>query len=231
MVGGGYSTNDYCRLTACVGENCNVPKAFSVIHSNELLCTTEETAEYSIGCNPDAPTEVLNACVAMFDEAVQNTIPTPANGQPFRVKMHINGSIPANGAGVECVKYAPGTMPHANNIYGTVSCTALLPNGEYYEVYASDSGGSPINSLQSKGRTVERDTNAPTISEVKYYTDSSLTQEVAMTKWYNKPVYAAVVCSDTPIGESVACACSPKVNPDPALTTNPEAWNDGVQFG
>lgn len=64
---------------------------------------------------------------------------------------------------------------------------------------------------------------------MKYYTDASLTQEVAMTKWYNKPVYAAVVCSDKPLGESLSCACSPKVNP--ALTTNPEAWNDGVQFG
>lgn len=150
MVGGGYSTNDYCRLTACVGDNCNVPKAFSVVHSNDLICTTEETAEYSIGCNPDAPTEVLNACVAMFDEAVRNIVPAPAPGVSFPVKMHINGSIPNNGAGVECVKYGPGQMPHAQNIYGTVSCTALLPNGEFYEIYASDSGGNPISSLQSK---------------------------------------------------------------------------------
>jgi hypothetical protein len=228
-VWGGYSTNDYCRLTACVGNNCNVPKAFSVVHSGDTVCTTEEEDEYTIGCNPDAPDEVKTACIEMFEEAVRNTTPAPSNGQPFRVKLSVNGAVPNNGAGVECIKYAPGTMPGGQNIYGTISCTQLLPNGEFYEIYASDTTGSPIASLQSKGRTVERDTIAPTISEIKYYTDSSLTDEVTVTKWANKPVYAAVVCSDTPLGESLACACSPKVNP--AKTTNATLWSDGVQFG
>lgn len=231
LVGGGYSTNDYCRLTACVGDNCNVPKAFSVVHSGDKICTTDEVDDYTIGCNPDAPEDVRLACVEMFEEALRNTTPAPANGVPFRVKLNVNGSIPDGGLGVECTKWAPNTMPGGYNIYGTISCVQSLPNGEFYEIYAADTTGSPTNSLQSKGRTVARDNTPPTISEVKYYTDASLTDPVAASKWYNKPVYATVVCSDTPTEESLACSCAPKVNQDPAITTSPESWNDGIQFG
>lgn len=70
QVGGGYSTNDYCRATACVGDNCNVPQAFSVVHSDEAVCTTEETDKYNIGCNPDAPDDIRTQCVEMFGAAV-----------------------------------------------------------------------------------------------------------------------------------------------------------------
>lgn len=69
-VGEGYSTNDYCRLTACVGDNCNVPQAFSVVHSGDKVCTSSLTDVYNIGCNPDAPDDVRNLCVQMFRDAM-----------------------------------------------------------------------------------------------------------------------------------------------------------------
>lgn len=47
-VGGGYSTNDYCRATACVGNNCNLPQAFSVVNSADRVCTSADTGTYHI---------------------------------------------------------------------------------------------------------------------------------------------------------------------------------------
>jgi hypothetical protein len=47
-VGGGYSTNTSCQKNACVGGNCSTPQTFSVVHSDNLTCTTQATAEYKI---------------------------------------------------------------------------------------------------------------------------------------------------------------------------------------
>lgn len=92
-VGGGYSTNDFCRATACVGDNCNVPQAFSVVHSDSAECSSTATSDYHIGCNSAASDEIRNACVEMFQEAINNITPKPQNGVPFRVKMLVNGVI------------------------------------------------------------------------------------------------------------------------------------------
>jgi len=70
-VGDGYSTNSFCRLNTCVGGACDVPQAFSVVHSDDSVCTSESTGEYKIGCNPDAPQAVLTECVEWLQDAVE----------------------------------------------------------------------------------------------------------------------------------------------------------------
>lgn len=225
-VGEGYSTNDYCQLTACVGDNCNVPQAFSVVHSGDKLCTTAEKDSYNIGCNPDAPDDVRNQCVTMFQNAINARSTTVTDGIAFKVSFIFEGTTPTE---VECVKYAAGKMPEGLNLQDNVVCSALLRNGEVYQVFAADTGGGPINSLQTTARTAERDTEVPTLeSPIKYYTDSSRTTEVDATKWYNTPVVAVALCRDTPSNESTACSCAPSVHP---TTTNASEWSLGVPYG
>ncbi len=226
FIGDGYSTNNYCRLDACVGDNCNVPKAFSVVHSGDKVCTTAPTDTYNIGCNPDAPEDIRNECVEMFQAAITEKSNTVSDGIAFKVNFFFNNTTPTE---VECVKYGAGKMPQGLNLYDNVSCTALLNNGEYYDIYAADTGGSPINSLQTKARTIERDNEEPTMEPLKYYTDNSLTTEVTAGTWYNKPVVAVVVCNDTPRGESAACSCAPRVVTTPA--SEGAEWSVGIPHG
>lgn len=122
------------------------------------------------------------------------------------------------------MKY-PANSPERFNLQENIVCTAVLKNGEYYEIYAADTGGNMINSLQTTAKTVQYDNEKPTM-ELKYYTDSSRTTEVVPTRWSNKPVVAAVICNDTPRGESVACSCAPAV-----VGTNTSAWSIGVPHG
>lgn len=98
-------------------------------------------------------------------------------------------------------------MPGGLNLSDNVVCTATLNNGEQLQIYAADTTGT-YSSLQTTMRTVELDKEDPTIAEVKYYTNDSLTTEVSNEYYYNKPVIALAVCTDTPANESVACACS-----------------------
>jgi len=225
-VGGGYSTNNSCQLRACSGANCNVPQTFSVIHSGDLTCTSTPTDTYKIGCNPEAPEAVLNACIAWFQSAITKNSTTVPNGQSFRVGF-IFTSEPA--VQIDCIKYAAGKMPGGLNLADNVICDATLNNGEKYEIYAADiNTNTKIESLQTTSKTVEFDNEAPTMTEVKYYTDSSLTTEVQGTSWQNKPVIALAVCSDTPLNEAKACACSPTVDQNPNSTTTPELWSPGI---
>lgn len=222
-VGGGYSTNDYCRATACVGDNCNVPQAFSVVHSGDAICTREQTDTYNIGCNPDAPDDIRTQCVEMFQSAVTAAGSGAANGAPFTLSFSFNGT-PRN---VECAKYAAGSS-ELKNIYDTVSCKALLDNGEYYDIYAADTNGNKINSLQTQTRTVQRDNDAPKLDPIKYYTDNSLTTEITPGIWSGKPVTAVAVCRDAPTTESASCACAPLVHDS---TTDKSEWTPGVYHG
>lgn len=222
-VGGGYSTNDYCRATACVGDNCNVPQAFSVVHSGDAVCTTAQTDTYNIGCNPEAPDDIRTQCVEMFQSAVTAAGSGANNGTPFTLSFSFNG-IQRN---IECAKYAAGS-PELHNIYDTVSCKALLDNGEYYDIYAADSNGNKINSLQTQTRTIQRDNDLPKLDPIKYYTDSSLTTEVTPGTWSSEPVTAVAVCRDAPTTESASCACAQFVDD---LTTNKPEWTRGVYHG
>lgn len=47
-VGGGYSTNSACRLHVCAGSNCVTQQTFSIVHSDEILCTNQSTGVYNI---------------------------------------------------------------------------------------------------------------------------------------------------------------------------------------
>lgn len=222
-VGGGYSTNDYCRATACVGDNCNVPQAFSVVHSGDAVCTTAQTDTYNIGCNPDAPDDIRTQCVEMFQSAVTAAGTGAANGTPFTLSFSFNGTPRS----IECAKYAAGSS-ELKNIYDTVSCKATLANGEYYDIYAADLNGNKINSLQTQTRTVQRDIDPPKLDSIKYYTDASLITPITPDTWYNKTVTAVAVCRDTPTTESASCACSQFVDD---LTTNKPEWARGVYHG
>ncbi len=222
-VGGGYSTNDYCRATACVGDNCNVPQAFSVVHSGDAVCTTAQTDTYNIGCNPDAPDDIRTQCVEMFQSAVTAAGTGAANGTPFTLSFSFNGTPRS----IECAKYAAGSS-ELKNIYDTVSCKATLANGEYYDIYAADLNGNKINSLQTQTRTVQRDIDPPKLDSIKYYTDASLITPITPDTWYNKTVTAVAVCRDTPTTESASCACAPLVH---SSTTQYDKWDPGVYHG
>jgi hypothetical protein len=219
-IGGGYSTNSACKLTACSGANCNTPQTFSVIHSGDLTCTSENTGTYNIGCNPEAADPVRNECITWFQKAITAGSTNVPNGVKFTVSFTFNSPTPTP---VECTKYAAGSMPGGLNLSDNVVCQTTLNNGERYQIYAADTNGK-IDSLQSTFKTVERDGDKPTMPEIKYYTDETLTTEVAPTSWYNKPLIALAVCSDTPLNESTACACSNMVDPS---STDAASWSLG----
>lgn len=62
-VGTGYSTNDSCKKTVCIGnDTACAPQTFVVTPSSNLTCTTALTTEYNIGCNPDSSD--YNTCVS-----------------------------------------------------------------------------------------------------------------------------------------------------------------------
>lgn len=199
-----------------------MPQTFSVVHSDDLICTTEETSKYNIGCNPAAPDSVRNQCIQWFRDAVNAGSRTVPNGVEFNVSFVFNGDAPTN---VKCIKYVAGQMPGGLNLSDNVVCSADLKNGERYQIYAADTNGR-IDALQTTAKTVERDSEKPSMADIKYYTDESLTTEVLPTNWYNKPVIALAVCSDTPLNEATSCACAQRV--DAANTTDADAWSLGV---
>jgi hypothetical protein len=190
-----------------------------VIHSGDLSCTSEDAGVYNIGCNPEAPDPVRNACIAWFRKAI--TAANVSKGDEFSISFTFNSPTPTS---VKCIEYEAGKMPGGLNLEDNIVCEATLNNGERYQIYAADTTGR-IDALQTSAKTVERDSEAPTMSEIKYYTDESLTTEVLPTSWYNKPVTALVVCSDTPLNEATFCSCAPTVDPS---TTNADLWSPGI---
>lgn len=160
----------------------------------------------------------------MFQSAVTAAGAGAANGAQFLLSFSFNGSLNTQ---VQCYKYAANS-PELYNIFDTVACTATLNNGEYYDIYAADSNGNKINSLQTQARTVERDNTPPTLGPLKYYTDNSLSLEVPTGTWSNKPVTAVAVCVDAPTTESVSCSCAKLVDD---TTTQKDKWNPGVYHG
>ncbi len=198
-----------------------MPQTFSVIHSDDLTCTTEDTSTYNIGCNPAAPDSVRNACINWFRETVKKGSEEVPSGVKFNVTFIFNNTTTPN---IECIKYNAGQMPGGLNLSDNVVCSAKLNNGERYQIYAADTNGR-IDALQTTAKTVERDRENPTMAEIKYYTDDTLTTEVPTTNWYNKPIIALAVCSDTPLNEATSCACAKTVDP---TTTDAAFWSAGV---
>lgn len=99
-------------------------------------------------------------------------------------------------------------------------CTTQLPNGETVELFSGD------KSLQTTAYTVKFDNEKPLISDIRYYTDSTLSTRIDNIKqWQKNPVVAEVTCTDTPTEETLACACSKTVHPSSTQNT---AWSQGV---
>jgi hypothetical protein len=99
-------------------------------------------------------------------------------------------------------------------------CTTRLPNGESVELFSGD------KSLQTTAYTVKFDDEKPKISDIRYYTDNTLSTRISNIKqWQKNPVVAEVTCTDTPTEETLACACSKTVHPSSTQNT---AWSQGV---
>ena len=161
-VGTGYSTNNRCKISACVGNDCARPETFSVVNSGNTLCTSKPNEEYSIGCNPEASEATRFACAAWFkgifpDETV--TVPTP-----FLARFTFDGT----GDEIGCMKYPPGGMPGGLNMYENFVCKKILPSGQFVEIFASDNSGTPITSLQTTAYTTKLDIQNPELT-MKYY--------------------------------------------------------------
>lgn len=230
-VGGGYSTNASCQKTACVGGNCSTPQTFSVIHSDNLTCTTEAASEYKIGCNPDAPESTRIECAKWFNDRIAAlNLPEPTVATPTVFKINFTfdllstpGSPPA--AEVTCTKYAPGGMPGGFNLYANVICEQELANHEKYTIYAADTGGTPINSLQTTAYTVKKDVANPQILPLELFLNPAMTLAVPdLNRWYNTPLTARVYCVDQPgPSDGSTCACAPRMKSEPTL------WSPGIQ--
>ena len=85
-VGDGYSTNNACHITTCVGGNCANPQTFIIVPSDEITCTNQDSISYDVGCNPSSPD--YNACLQFLYEG------TGANGNTTytrNVKIKVNG--------------------------------------------------------------------------------------------------------------------------------------------
>lgn len=149
-------------MSACVGDDCSHPETFSVVSSDNTLCTSKANEEYSIGCNPAAPLATQLACAAWF----QNLFSTQASGgtTAFLAKFTFNGTAEEIG----CTKYPPGGMPGGLNMYENFVCKKILPSGQLVEIFASDNSGTPITSLQTTAYTTKLDTQLPDLN-VRYY--------------------------------------------------------------
>lgn len=213
-VGTGYSTNNSCSIHACSGSNCSTPQTFVVVHSGNIVCTTNDEDDYNIGCNPDAPEAVRKSCTDWFQSIFNK--PENVGKTSFSMPFIINNIDRT----INCEKYAAGTMPGGLNMYDNYVCTTKLPNGQTVDLLSGD------RSLQTTAYTVRKDRDNPEISEVSYYVDAAHTAVVDPHRWQNKPVYAEVTCSDSPRDESLSCACANTV--DPSSTGGSDAWSQGI---
>jgi len=126
---------------------------------------------------------------------------------------------------VTCHKYAANHPALAGlNMYENVVCTANMKNGEQYTILAADTGGSPINSLQTTTYTVKKDTTNPDILPLELYLNPALTLAVTdFTRWYNVPLTVVARCSDKPgISDGNECACAPE------MVSSPTFWSPGI---
>lgn len=213
-IGGGYSTNNSCNIRACAGGECSIPQTFSVVHSGNAFCTTQDEDDYSIGCNPEASQTARDSCVKWFQDTF--TARTNSSSNTFTLPFVINNVV----RNIQCTKYAPGTLPGGLNMYDDFVCTTQLPNGETVELFSGD------RSLQTTAYTVRKDRDKPEISEVKYYLDDTRTTPITdATLWQKKNIFAEVTCIDRPLDESLACACAPSVDPSSSDST---AWSTGT---
>ena len=226
-VGGGYSTNNACLRTACVGGTCAAPQTFSVVNSGNYTCTTDPESEYDIGCNPLADNSTKIRCAEWFRDAFEKRL-NPATNTFNAIFTFGGGNTP-----ISCRKYPEGTMPGGMNMYANYVCTTLLRNGEEVTVIGYEDnlqdGTSP---LQTTAYTTKKDNEKPAITPIAYYSSASLSPSSLITntnQWQKGSVTAVVTCTDAPgVSDGDTCACAPSVDP---TTTHADLWSSGSPDG
>jgi hypothetical protein len=222
-VGGGYSTNNACLRTACVGGTCAIPQTFSVVNSANHTCTTDARSEYDIGCNPAADQTTKDLCAKWFSDTFAAR---PLTTTTFKTKFTFGGP---HAEEVTCTKYPAGGMPGGLNMYANFVCKALLNNGEEVQIFAAEENGTPINALQTTAYTTKKDNEKPSIASVVYYSSETLSASSRITNsdtWQKGNITAVATCSDAPgVSDGDSCACAPSVDP---TTTHADLWSPGT---
>jgi len=221
-VGGGYSTNNACLKTACVGGTCSLPQTFSVVNSANHTCTTEDKSIYDIGCNPLADQTTKDTCAKWFSDAFAAR---PLSVNTFTTHFTFGGAHTP----IVCTKYPPGGLPGGLNMYANFVCKALLPNGEEVEIYGAEESGTPIKALQTTAYTTAKDNQVPNIRDIEYYSSESISASSRIstpTRWQKTNVTAVVTCTDAPgVSDGDTCACAPAVD---TSSTTPDLWSPGI---
>lgn len=221
-VGGGYSTNNSCLKTACVGGTCSLPQTFSVVNSANHTCTTEDKSVYDIGCNPLADQTTKDMCAKWFSDAFRDHA---LSTNTFTTHFTFGGADTP----IVCTKYPPGGLPGGLNMYANFVCKALLPNGEEVEIYGAEDSGTPIKALQTTAYTTKKDNQVPNLQPVAYYSSESLSANSLIstpTRWQKTNVTAVVTCTDSPgVSDGDTCACAPAVD---TSSTTPDLWSPGI---
>ncbi len=117
-VGDGYSTNSLCQNIGCGGADCDAPSKYLIQPSAEnLYCTKEAEAKYTIGC---APGDSYAACISTVTSGnlYQGLSGTFTKNLTFRV----------DGQDQTVTMICPSATPQTvENI--PPSCTISLPTG------------------------------------------------------------------------------------------------------
>ena len=138
-VGDGYSTNNSCRVSSCVGSDCARPQTFIVTPSNNVVCTRAPNASYDIGCNEASPD--YTQCVNWFYENTPRTIQISGVSQPLictlvRSVKTCTVNLPTGGFPVTI--FAGDTQSFQTTVY-TLTHDSQPPQGtlSYYTNYGS----------------------------------------------------------------------------------------------
>lgn len=205
-VGDGYSTNNSCKITTCVGLDCVTPETFVITHSTEAICTPNTDTTYDIGCNDQSPD--YTACVNWLYSGFSGS-----NSFTRTLDVKING-VPAT-RDVTCTISRP-----AGALNDIKNCTLLLPTGN---VPVTVFGGEN-NVFQTTRYTLERDTQAPSASIAYYAKNGNGVPLTNLEYWQNQPATAVITCTDAPgASDGTNCACATTLDGDPDAL-----WSIGV---
>lgn len=234
-VGGGYSTNNACKTTTCVGATCSLPQTFSVVNSQNVTCTPDASSEYDIGCNSAADDTTRKFCAKWFKDAFDNR--PNKSVSDFQTYFTFGGAH----ALIDCTQYTANDPRFGGlNMYENFVCTTTLPNGEIVEIFGAekkpDNSIGAIAALQTTAYTVKRDTDKPVLSALKFYSGSTVSESTYIadqSRWQKSPVTAAVTCTNTPFSDGNYCVCAPHVAAVSTVagipgTTTPDLWSSGI---
>lgn len=205
-VGDGYSTNNSCKITTCVGLDCVAPETFVITHSTEAICTPNTDTTYDIGCNDQSPD--YTSCVNWLYSGFSGT-----NSFTRTLDVKINGVAATRD--VTCTISRP-----AGALNDIKNCTLLLPTGN---VPVTVFGGEN-NVFQTTRYTLERDTQAPSASIAYYAKNGNGSPLTNLEYWQNQPATAVITCTDAPgASDGTNCACAMNLDGD-----TDALWSIGV---